>query len=534
MDAPESISNYFLNRMQEAGLYYTKPLMDLEISEEILSSIEEKTIIRYHILPIDKVNKRLVLVTDTENTFKQKVLLEKTLDHKIKLILADEDNLKMALLKFYDIKNYHQNGRLQQRTIEEDITPLKSVINTMLQDAAKLEASDIHILPTSLGINVRFRINGHIYDMSSDYDFSTSQITNVVSIIKQLDTSGNVDFMRTNMPNEGSFYLTHGNQEIFIRMETLPVGNETENLEKINMRLLSQTKSSKKFLDSIGYTEDDLKTIKRVLFKNATGLFLNSGPTGAGKTTSLYAQIYYVIDAKGEPLNVITMDDPIEIREETFTQVQIRHASNETLNLTAGKILTASLRSDPDIILYNEIRDAAAATIAMQASSTGHKVFSTVHATDCISTISRLMDFDVSKITLLSELKLIISQRLVAKLCPQCSRPHDLSDLEKSVLDSNEIKELSQSCMREIGKKEEIATCSNPFCNHGFVGRTAIAEFVEFNMEIRDALMNQKSFSEVRAILEQNNFRTMWQKGFELVKRGEISLKELISVVGKE
>ena len=169
--------------------------------------------------------------------------------------------------------------------------------------------------------------------------------------------------------------------------------------------------------------------IKQVLYRNSTGLFLNSGPTGSGKTTSLHAEIHYVLDNINEPLNVIEIAEPIEIYEDNFTQVQTRRTTNEATNLPADKILEASLRCDPDIILFNEIRNANDAKVAVQASNTGHMVFSTVHAADVSRTILRLLDFDVSKITLLSELKLIISQRLVARLCPYCKKPHVLTEL---------------------------------------------------------------------------------------------------------
>ena len=259
-------------------------------------------------------------------------------------------------------------------------------------------------------------------------------------------------------------------------------------------------------------------------------MFLNSGPTGAGKTTSLHAEIHYVLDSVQEPLNVIEIAEPIEIYEDDFTQVQVRKAANETLNLTAEKILVASLRSDPDIILYNEIRNSTDATVAMQASNTGHRVFSTVHAADCTRTISRLLDFDISKITLLSELKLIISQRLVATLCPYCSQPHTLTEKERRLLTPREMEQV-EGRLREKGSAADIQACRH--CNHGYSGRTAIAEYVIFNTEIRDALLHQRSFGEIQEVLRKNNFRSMWEKGIDMAMQGKIELDELIHVVGK-
>lgn len=527
----DSYRNYFLDRMKSYGLYCSDEMSNMDIQPDVLHQISDEQASHYHILPIARKEDRLVLVTDSEQTFKQRGTLEQELNQKIKLLLSDEENLRLALLKFYSISNYRQEGFSHRQDVEVDMTPLKGAINEMLQDAAKQKASDIHMLPAMNGFKVSFRIAGHMVDVTHDHAFPASQIENVTNLIKLMDDSRNVDVMRTNMPNEGSFYLHRGNQDIFVRMETLPVGSEGQ--EKINLRLLPQagrTQKSKKTLDSIGYTPEDLAAIKRVLYQNATGMFLNSGPTGAGKTTSLHAEIHYVLDSVQEPLNVIEIAEPIEIYEEDFTQVQVRKAANEALNLTAEKILVASLRSDPDIILYNEIRNATDATVAMQASNTGHRVFSTVHAADCTRTISRLLDFDISKTTLLSELKLIISQRLVATLCPYCSKPHQLTAKERSLLTPKEI-HWTEGKLREKGTPADIQDC--PHCNHGYSGRTAIAEYVIFNTEIRDALLHQRSFGEIQEVLRKNKFRSMWEKGINMAAQGKIELDELIHVVGK-
>lgn len=527
------VENYFLLRMKEAGLYYGTSLSELELPDDLLQKVTNDLAMQYHILPIDDADGKLVLVTDTQQSFKQRTQIEQQLRRKVRLLLAAEENVRLALLKFYQITNYQQIGTIQRHTVETDMTPLKGKLNTILQTAAREKASDIHIRPNSTNVAVFFRINGHIYDETQRFGIAATEAGNVTNLLKQMDNSGNMDIAKTNMPNEGSFFTTHGGQDIFVRMETLPIGNEGD-WQYINLRLLPQAgiNSQAKRLDDIGYTPEDLAVIKNALYKNATGLFINSGPTGAGKTTSLYAQIYYVLDTAGEELHVITIDDPIEIREERFTQVQVRKASNEAISLTDNKILVASLRADPDIILYNEIRDSQGATVAMQASTTGHKVFSTVHASDCIRTISRLLDLDVSRTTLLSELRLIISQRLVARLCPYCSRPHTLTQEELAVLSKDELAALSAVEIRERGDTEAVRLC--PHCNHGIIGRTAIAEYVVFNTQIRDALLHQKSFADIQDTLKRFHYRSMWEKGLEMVKRQEIELSELIRVVGKE
>lgn len=530
MDTSDKYLNYFTEQMKQVG-ESQHDLTSIEIPSNILQLVNVDIIMRYHVIPIKWQGNKLLLATDDIETFKQRNVLENQLSQKIKLELVSEDSLKMAALRFYGINNINTTTN-HSKNIEEDITPLKAAILAMLQDAAKKKASDIHMLPRQNGYRVVFRINGHTYDMSSNHSFSVSQTSNVANLIKQLDTSGSADIMKNNMPNEGSFYMSHGGQDIFIRLETLPVGNGNDGLETIILRLLPQAgKNTEKQLrlENMGYTKDDLSEIKSTLYRNPTGLFIISGPTGSGKTTSLHADIHFILDTRNEPLNVIEIAEPIEIYEDDFSQIQTRKASNEANNLPAEKILEAGLRSDPDIILFNEIRNAKDATVAVQASNTGHQVFSTVHASNCASTILRLLDFDISKVTLLSETKMIRSQRLVATLCPCCKKKHTLTEQERKVLSTSEF----IACQNPQNPLYEKGGGCNE-CVNGYAGRTAVVEFVVLNTEIRDTLLHQNSFSSIQKILKKNGFRSMWEKGFELVKAGTISLEDLINTVGRE
>ena len=533
----------FIEEMKAANLFYKEDLAIAEIDETLLAVIPETLAVRYHILPVSRADERLVLVTDTHQTYKDRAEVEKELGETIKLILTTEENLRAGLLRFYQIKSFKQLSGPGRSFVDTADSPLRSSIVSMLQSAARGGASDIHLLPYSGGIYVRFRIHGHLYDVTDAYNFPETAASNIISLIKQFDDSGNMDQTRTNMPNEGSFSIPLGTDEIFVRMETVPINGGTDNMEEVALRLLPQSSAksgARLTLENIGYTEEDLRHIKRMLYKSATGLFINSGPTGAGKTSSLYAQINHLLDAFREHMNVVTIDDPIEIREERFTQVQVRIVEdNEKASLTADKILVSALRLDPDIILYNEIRNATDARAALRASTTGHRVFSTVHAADCIATISRLLDLDIPRTMLLSELRMIISQRLVARLCPYCSKPHQLTEEERIVFTGEELERLEQGIasgeyrLLERGSIEDVSKCEH--CNHsGYKGRFAIAEVLEFNMDIRDALLRPPKFSEIQELLQRHGFRTIWQKGMDIVVRGEIELWELIRVLGKE
>lgn len=528
--ADNIFTDAFLDNAIKTGVYSSQSIEMMQIDPEVIAAVSYETAHDYSFIPVSIKGNTLEVITSSDLLYRQKGKIEKEIGYNLSITFTAEDNIQLGLDRYYPFNGTRRAVRDVSASIE-DITPLRNSIEQLLQDAAEAKASDIHILPADEKIYVHFRINGHMTDRTDKYRFNPAQHENIVNIIKQKDETQQADQSRKNMPDNGSFTISRGASVIDVRMATVPIGNASGR-QKVNLRLLPQDKEMVS-IDSLGYLPEDLAAIKNTLFRSANGLFLNSGPTGSGKTTSLYSQMYFVRDSLGEFLNIITIDNPIEIKESTFTQVQVREAQNESISLTAAKILKVGLRSDPDIFLFNEIRDAEDARVALEASSTGHRVFSTVHASDCIRTIARLLDLDIPKTTLLSELKLIISQRLIRRLCPNCSRPHRLTEQEKAVLSPKELEVLSGPGIniREVGTLEAQRGCS---CNGGYAGRTAVAEYVIFDMALRDALLNQRSFSEIRNVLKERGFRTMWQKAMRLVAYGETEFKEVLQVIGKE
>lgn len=485
---------------------------------------------KYRIVPVAVENEVLLLATDSEQAFKNQMQIASDLARPVRLLFTGKENLLLALSEYYEVQPEAAGLRSLEQSVEQlDATPLKRKVNAMLQDAIKKKASDIHILPHDRGIQILFRINGHLVEESLAYGFKVGEAANVVNIIKAMDVSGQMDVAKNLMPGKGSFHLTHDAMKVEVRLSTVPLVN---GLQKVNLRLLRQGKKKVR-LDELGYGEADLLEIQSVLMRSATGMFVNSGPTGAGKTTSIYAQLHEVLRMRGEPLNIMTIEDPVELYEPLFCQVQVRESQAEELSLTAPKILKVGLRQDPDIFLYGEIRDQRDAEIAVEAARTGHKVFSTVHARDCIATIARLLDLKVSRTSLLSELNMIVSQRLVALLCPYCSSVHTLTKEEKKVLSGEEMAFLTApgAALRERGSKEAYMNC--PHCHYGYTGRIAVVEYVVFDMELRDLLLQDVKFSDIDRILKKKNFRSMWQKGLDLVKTGQTSLLEVLDVIGK-
>ena len=522
--------DYFQEQAAKAGLFLKDDLCSMNIPSELIELMPNHLATTFKAIPFRLDNNVLKVATYSVDTLKSPITLKNHLDMEISIVNADRDNVNNALKKYYG--SAVSRSTEDENIVSDNDSPLVKKIMSMLQHAAELKASDIHLFPTSTGMKVQFRINGHLKDFTSDYAIGYDEIENFTNVVKGRDKSGQADSNRKTMPDNGSFPFTRGNTLIDVRMATVPVGNKI-GWQKINLRLLPQT-SKRVSLDELGYEDEDLNTIKTTIYRNASGLFINSGPTGSGKTTSLYAQLYYLLQARNEPLNIMTIDNPIEIREEDFTQVQVREADNEGNNLSAQKILKVGLRSDPDVFLYNEIRDADDATVAIEASSTGHPVYTTVHASDVPRTILRLLDLNISKVSLLAELKMISSQRLVEVLCPHCSKPHELTDLEKTVLENDELDWLSKT-VGPASFKEKGNDRGCPYCNGtGTLGRKVIAEIAVIDNELRDALMDIRSFAEIKKLLKKHGFRSMWGKALSNAYVGEIELNEVINVIGKE
>ena len=503
----------------------SKYYAELQITGDVIAKVSQKLAIMYRICPVCYYDGVLNLVTDSAYTLSNKVSLQNELGLKINLQSISESNINILLNKYYDSGSY--SNRISSST-DIDSSPLKRKINDILQRAAREGAADIHILPHSAGVYVQFRVNGVIVDHSAEYNFAADEGNMIVNIIKGMDTSGNSQMSNSNMPGRGSFGIQYGNLPIDCRLSTVPVGSivgAESSRQKANIREIPQKKSLTS-LDAV-YAGNDLKQIKTALNKMASGLVIMAGPVGSGKTNSLYAMVNYVYDRNG-PLIVYAIENPIEIKDERFVQVQVREASNKELEVTAQDLLKLALRSDMDMGIYGEIRDAGDAMVAVTASQTGHPIFTTLHAADCVRTIRRLMDLNIPLMSLLSEIKMIVCQRLVSKLCPECSVPHELTPEELDILTPEETAYLQSGSLRE----KSTAGCNS--CMGGVTGRMALPEYVVFNDDIRDAVMNMKNFREIRGMLHDYGYVSMWEKGLKLVHDGKIELRELLRKVGKD
>ena len=526
-------------KMIAKGKYIDASLVKLNIPANIVALVDKNIAQKYKILPFnyDEEHQTLYIVCNEDALLEQdeiEDIFSTKLNATIKLVLTDNYNLKEALKYYYKVDLNTQSMAHEVQENIEDNAPILNKVKNIIADAIEFGASDIHFLPYKFNnrysIKILYRINGKNVNHSADYDFTENEIPRISMAIKRLDTSASSDMLRKNMPNKGSFLTKDklGN-DVDVRISTMPM---VSGMEKVVLRL-QQFLSKQKTLYDIGYLSKDIDIIKNQLKICPTGLFIITGPTGSGKTTTLHAQIGEVVKNADYEKIVVTIEDPVEIYNPNYCQVQIHETEDNATNFSSQKALQVILRQDPEIILYNEIRNKTDAETVIQAGATGHQVFTTLHANDCITAISRLLDLGVSKVSLLNQVNLISSQRLIGILCPHCQREYKLSESDKILLSEEEYNRLSTIDLKQIGTVEQRNNC--PHCNHtGYINRIAIVEYVLFNDDLKDILYHTSSMKEIKEALKKNKFISMWEKGLDYVVTGKTSLIELYNQIGNK
>lgn len=526
-------------KMIDKGKYIDASLVKLNIPANIVALVDKNIAQKYKILPFnyDEEHQTLYIVCNEDALLEQdeiEDIFSTKLNATIKLVLTDNYNLKEALKYYYKVDLNTQSMAHEVQENIEDNAPILNKVKNIIADAIEFGASDIHFLPYKFNnrysIKILYRINGKNVNHSADYDFTENEIPRISMAIKRLDTSASSDMLRKNMPNKGSFLTKDklGN-DVDVRISTMPM---VSGMEKVVLRL-QQFLSKQKTLYDIGYLSKDIDIIKNQLKICPTGLFIITGPTGSGKTTTLHAQIGEVVKNADYEKIVVTIEDPVEIYNPNYCQVQIHETEDNATNFSSQKALQVILRQDPEIILYNEIRNKTDAETVIQAGATGHQVFTTLHANDCMTAISRLLDLGVSKVSLLNQVNLISSQRLIGILCPHCQREYKLSESDKILLSEEEYNRLSTIDLKQIGTVEQRNNC--PHCNHtGYINRIAIVEYVLFNDDLKDILYHTSSMKEIKEALKKNKFISMWEKGLDYVVAGKTSLIELYNQIGNK
>lgn len=382
-----------------------------------------------------------------------------------------------------------------------------SAARELVYDAILRRTTDIHLEPKEDELSVRLRIDGVMYP-AEPFDRPTGDA--IINIFKVLSA---MDITERRKPQDGSFRAEMENREIDFRVAS----QGTQIGEKLSLRILDQGGGIKTFAD-LGLRKQLLEQVLQVTHQ-PHGLFLSCGPTGAGKSTTLYAALSE-IDAYES--NIITIEDPVEYRMSNVTQIEINTKAGQTF----GGSLRSVLRQDPDIVMIGEIRDSETAKIACQASTTGHMVFSTIHANDTITALFRLIDLGVEPFLLASSLSGILGQRLVRKLCDECKEAFTPSAdmLQKAGLPANKVDKFYRP------PKQFGAAC--PACGGlGYHGRTGVFELLIINDRIRDLIRENPNISQIRAEARKAGMLYMKEEGLRLVVKGTTSMDELIRVV---
>ena len=485
---------------------------------DAVALLPEELARRFRLLPVAYDPNLRVLTVAMSDTF-DVVALDQVAallggNIQIRTLLASDAEIQGAIEAFYDHEfslaailqeiDAPRDGAVPAAMAgDEEVTqPLVRLVDALLADAVKRRASDIHLEPEDGFIRVRYRIDGVLRQVSTVHKKFWA------AMVVRLKVMAGMDITETRAPQDGRISLSHGGRAVDFRVASQP----TIHGENIVLRILDR-RSGVVPLDDLGLADDQL-TLLKLLMARPEGVILVTGPTGSGKTTTLYSILNHRND---ESVNIMTLEDPVEYPFPMIRQTSLGDAVK--LDFAGG--IRSMMRQDPDIILVGEIRDEATAEMAFRAAMTGHQVYSTLHTNSALGAIPRLLDIGLRPGILAGNIIGILAQRLVRRLCHHCRRPHPPSDIERRLLgiDADAAPELFEAggCERCHGT--------------GYRGRLALMEIVRFDRDLDYALAEGKSLGELRALALARGFRPLAEDGMRRVLAGDTSLEEVSRVV---
>ncbi|MFH1459679.1 MAG: GspE/PulE family protein [Candidatus Omnitrophota bacterium] len=503
-------------------------LESVQIPPEVLALIPAKFANRNKVIAIEKKDSSLVVAI--RNPFDINVLDELKILTKLKIIpiLSRAGSIEKAIQTHYGLgaetvetlvadaqqisAPESSPDELVIKQSSDDLEKMSedasiiNYVNQIIHDAYKRRATDIHIEPFETTLRIRYRIDGVLQEVKTSPDIKKLQLF----IISRLKIMANLNIAQRRVPQDGRAKLKLPEEEIDLRLSTFP----TLFGEGVSVRILSK-KMIVFGLDQLGFPDNKVEELKNIL-KKPNGIVLVTGPTGCGKTTTLYACLNYINDSQ---VNIITLEDPVEYQLMGINQIQI----NTAIDLTFANGLRSILRQDPDIIMVGEIRDLETAQISIRAALTGHLIFSTLHTNNAIATITRLMDIGIESYLVAGTVKAVVAQRLVRTICLKCKTKYhpDKGILKLLEINTGKIKD-NTVLYKGKGCKE---------CAHtGYQGRTGIYEILVVNENISECIISEASKEKLKNEALKNSMVTLRMDGFEKVKQGITTVDEVLRV----
>lgn len=500
-------------------------LKDVRISSEAVAYIKKETAEKFNAIPIEVTPEKVIFVTSDPDDYFAHRIRESLLipqETAISFVVTSSSGIQAALSVYYgteqkteideSLKDIFREGAEAEEAAEsnevvtEESTPVIKLVNAIIGEAVKMKVSDIHINPTPKNIVIRYRLDGVLHKQPSPPPHYRHAIVSRIKVMSKLD------IMERRQAQDGRIKIKIQSRVIDLRVSVLP----SIYGENVVMRILDQ-ENLMLDLTKLGFEERELDVYKEVI-EMPYGLILHTGPTGSGKTTTLYSALSTV--NKPEK-NIITLEDPVEYQLPGIIQIQM----NSEIGLTFASALRACLRQDPNIMMVGEIRDKETADISIKAALTGHLLFSTLHTNDSPSTIMRLIDMGVDPIYVASSVKLIIAQRLMRRVCSNCRAPYSPTDeeLQRLLLTRAEIEG------SHIMKGEGCAKCHNS----GTKGRVAIYEIMRMTQDLADLIFEGADLNRLTEQAQRDGMRTLRQVALEKWKTGVTSFEEVLAATSE-
>lgn len=490
-----------------------------EIDQQIASMITRDFCEKHCVIPLSKAGTTLVVAFADPSSLQVRDDLRYISKCKIQPVVATESSILAAIAKYYSFSTDEliQKGDqaeteiqlgTQQTSVEvgsnADDAPVVKFVNGILLEAIRRRASDIHFETYEKKFRVRFRVDGNLLEAAAPPIASGPAICSRIKIMSKMDIA------EKRRPQDGrlKIVLNKENREMDFRVNSIP----TMWGEKIVMRLLDKT-NLQLDMTKLGFEEDDLQMFKDAI-NQPQGMVLITGPTGSGKTTTIYSAL---AELNRLNVNISTAEDPIEFNVDGINQVQV----NPEIELTFSAALRAFLRQDPDIIMLGEIRDLETAEIGFKAASTGHMVVSTLHTNDAPSTITRLIEMGVPPYLITSTINMVVAQRLMGRVCESCKEPTKVPDSTLLNLGVG----MDELPKYQIYRAKGCSTCNNT----GIRGRMAIYELMPINEQIKDSILRGSNDKELRQISKNLGFRTLRRSALMKLARGVTTIEEVIN-----